>query len=117
MKTTGKYRFAEFAPKPIPDNEYTDPVWSWLQTVAPTGLHFYSGNEFAAWKRSLLVAGLSKGGLWRMVIEGENIKSAEELFTEDRVRIRKVTQSPMGKLYILTDEVNGKLIRIKNVAL
>lgn len=116
MKTTGKYRFAEFSPKPILNQKYTDPAWSWLQTVAPTGLHFYSGNEFTAWKRNLLVAGLSKGSLWRMVIDGETIKSAEELFTDDRIRIRKVTQSPMGKLYILTDELNGKLIRIRNVA-
>lgn len=116
MKTTGKYRFAEFAPKPIPENSYTEPVWSWLQTVAPTGLHFYSGNEFAAWNRNLLVGGLSKGSLWRLVIEGEAVKSAEELFTDDRLRIRKVVQSPMGKLYLLSDEVNGKLIRIRNDA-
>lgn len=116
MKTTGKYRFAEFAPNPIPGNNYTAPVWSWLQTVAPTGLHFYSGNEFAAWNRNLLVGGLSIGSVWRMVIEGETIKSAEELFTDDRLRIRKVVQSPMGKLYMLSDEVNGKLIRIKNAA-
>jgi glucose/arabinose dehydrogenase len=117
MKTTGKYRYAEFAPKPIPGNVYTEPAWSWMQTVAPTGLHFYRGNEFAAWNGNLIVGGLSKGSLWRMVIEEETIKSAEELFTNDRVRIRKVAQSPMGKLYILTDEVNGKLIRIKNGAL
>lgn len=117
MKTTGTYRFAEFAPTPIPGNTYTEPVWSWAQTVAPTGLHFYSGNEFAAWKGNLLVGGLSKGSLWRLVIEGETIKSAEELFTNDRLRIRKVAQSPGGKLYILSDEVNGKLIRVKNIAL
>lgn len=117
MKTTGKYRFAEFAPTPIPGNSYTEPVWSWLQTVAPTGLHFYTGNEFAAWTGNMLVGGLSKGSLWRLVIEGETIKSAEELFVNDRVRIRKVVQSPGGKLYILTDEVNGKLVRIKNGAL
>lgn len=117
MKTKGKYRFAEFAPKPLPNNIYTDPVWSWLQTVAPTGLHFYSGNEFAAWNRNLFIGGLSRGSLWRLVIEGETIKSAEELFANNRVRIRKVAQSPMGKLYILTDEINGKLIRIKNGAL
>src|SRR5687768_16517030 len=116
MKTTGKYRFAEFAPKPIPGNSYTEPVWSWLQTVAPTGLHFYLGNEFAAWNRNLIIGGLSKGSLWRMVVEGETIKSAEELFTDDRLRIRKVVQSPMGKLYILSDELNGKLIRVKNGA-
>ncbi len=114
MVTTGTYRFAEFKPAPIPGNRYTDPVWSWLHTVAPTGLHFYSGNEFAAWNGNLLVGGLSRGSVWRMVIEGEAIKSAEELFTDDRLRIRKVVQSPMGKIYLLTDEVNGKLIRVKN---
>lgn len=117
MKTTGKYRFSEFAPKAIPGNVYTDPVWSWLQTVAPTGLHFYQGREFAAWNRNLLVGGLSKGSLWRLTVENETIKSAEELFTDARVRIRKVVQSPMGKLFILSDEVNGKLVRIKNGAL
>lgn len=117
MKTTGKYRFAEFAPQPIAGNVYTEPVWSWMQTVAPTGLHFYSGNEFAAWNNNLLVGGLSKGSLWRLSVDGETIKSAEELFTNDRLRIRKVVQSPAGKLFILSDELNGNLIRIKNGAL
>ncbi len=117
MKTTGKYRFAEFTPKPIPGNVYTEPVWSWIQTVAPTGLHFYTGNEFESWNNNLIIPGLSKGSLWRMVIDGETVRSIEELFVDDRLRIRKVAQSPGGKLYILSDEVNGKLIRIKNTAL
>lgn len=116
VKTTGKYRFAEYAPKPTPGTNYTEPVWSWLHTVAPTGLHFYTGNEFLAWNNNLLVGGLARGSLWRLVIEGETIKSAEELFADDRLRIRKVVQSPMGKLYILSDELNGRLIRIKNAA-
>lgn len=116
MKTTGKYRYTEFAPAPIAGNSYTDPVWYWLQTVAPTGLHFYTGNEFASWNRNLLVGGLSRGSLWRIVLEGEKIKTTEELFTDDRVRIRKVVQSPGGKLYILTDEMDGKMIRVKNAA-
>lgn len=116
IKTTGKYRYAEYAPLPLSGNTYTDPAWYWLQTVAPTGLHFYAGSEFAAWNRNLLVGGLSRGSLWRMVIEGETIKRVEELFTDDRLRIRKVVQGPDGKLYILSDEMNGKLIRIKNGA-
>jgi aldose sugar dehydrogenase len=115
MKTTGKYRFAEFAPKPIDGNVYTEPVWSWLHTVAPTGLHFYAGTEFGLWNNDLLVGGLSRGSLWRIKIEGETVKSAEELLVDDRVRIRKVVQSPSGRLFILTDELNGKLIRIKNM--
>lgn len=116
IKTSGKYRFAEYVPPTLKDNVYTDPIWYWLQTVAPTGLHFYSGNEFASWNRNLLIGGLSRGSLWRMVIDGGTVKSAEELFTDDRIRIRKVAQSPMGKLYILSDDLNGKLIRIKNKA-
>ncbi len=115
MKTTGKYRFAEFAPKPIEGNVYTDPVWSWMHTVAPTGLVFYTGFDFPLWKNDLLVGGLSRGSLWRLKIEGEKVVSSEELLVNDRVRIRKVALSPSGRLFILTDEVNGKLIRIKNV--
>jgi glucose/arabinose dehydrogenase len=115
IKTTGKYRYSEYKPAAINDT-FTDPVWSWMHTVAPTGLVFYTGDEFPLWKNNLLVAGLSRGSLWRMTIDGDTITSAEELFVNDRKRLRKVAQSPMGKLYILTDEMNGMLIRIKNGA-
>ena len=30
------------------------PVWFWQQTVAPTGLTFYSGDEFPHWQGDLL---------------------------------------------------------------
>lgn len=113
IKTTGKYRYSEYVP-PVINDVFTDPVWSWMHTVAPTGLLFYTGDEFSAWKNSLLVGGLSRGSLWRMTLEGDTIKSAEELFVDDRKRLRKVVQSPGGKLYVLTDEMNGMLIRIKN---
>ncbi len=114
IKTTGKYRFEGYNPQKTKDSVYTEPVWSWAQTVAPTGLTFYTGDEFPLWKNNLLVGGLSKGSFWRLTIEDETVKSAEELFIDSRVRARKIAQSPMGKLYMLTDEKNGQLIRIKN---
>jgi aldose sugar dehydrogenase len=114
IKTTGKYRFEGYTPPMLKDSTDTAPVWFWQHTVAPTGLTFYTGEEFPTWKGSLFVAGLSKGSLWRMTIEGETVKNAEELFLDSRVRARKVVQSPIGRLYILTDEVNGQLIRIFN---
>lgn len=114
IKTTGKYRFAEYAPPTLEGNTYSEAVWCWLQTVAPTGLTFYTGDEFPSWKNNLLVAGLSQGSLWRLVVRGESVSRVEELFTNDRVRLRKVAQSPQGKLYLLTDEADGKIIRIKN---
>ncbi|RAW02149.1 PQQ-dependent sugar dehydrogenase [Pseudochryseolinea flava] len=113
LKTTGKYRYADYVP-PSTNDVLTEPVWSWLHTVAPTGLLFYTGEEFSSWKNSLLVCGLSRGSFWRLTVDGDKIKSAEELFVDDRKRLRKVVQSPDGKLYVLTDEMNGLLIRIKN---
>ena len=114
IKTTGTYRYSDYRPPELKGVTFTDPVWYWLQTVAPTGLTFYTGDEFPEWKNNLFVSGLSRGSFWRFEIEGEIVKSVEELFVDDRVRSRKVVQSPEGKLYILTDEDNGKIIRIKN---
>ncbi|MBP2834170.1 PQQ-dependent sugar dehydrogenase [Aquimarina sp. U1-2] len=112
--TTGGYRSREYVPPTIKGAIFTDPMWYWQHTVAPTGLVFYTGNEFSEWTNDLLVSGLSRGSFWRFRIENDTIKSAEELFIDDRVRSRKVVQSPGGKLYMLTDEDNGKILRIKN---
>lgn len=81
--------------------------------MAPTGLTFYTGNEFPQWKNDLFVSGLSRGSLWRVTMENNTVKAMEELFVDDRVRSRKIVQSPEGKLYLLTDEDNGKIIRIR----
>ncbi len=110
--TSGKLRSKDYTPPKIEGATFTTPVWFWPHTVAPTGLTFYTGDEFLEWKDNLIVPGLSRGSLWRFRIENDTIKSAEELFIDDRVRSRKVMQSPEGKLYMLTDEDNGKLLRI-----
>ncbi len=112
--TSGKLRSSDYTPPKIDGATFTPPTWFWHHTVAPTGLTFYTGDEFPGWKNNLIVPGLSRGSLWRFHIEVETIKSAEELFLDDRVRIRKVRQGPKGRLFILTDEDNGKLIQIKN---
>lgn len=114
-RTTGRYRTSDYIPTEIPGNRYTEPSYWWDHTVAPTGLVFYHGSEFPLWEGNLIVPGLSKGSLWRMKIEDDKVVAAEELFVNDRVRLRKAAVSPGGELYVLTDEDNGKLIRIKNL--
>lgn len=113
IKTTGGYRGLGYEPPALEDRIFTNPKWYWLHTVAPTGLTFYTGNEFPQWKDNLFISGLSRGSLWRVVVEYETVISLEELFVNDRVRARKVVQSPNGKLYILTDEPEGKMILIE----
>ncbi|MEM9858840.1 MAG: PQQ-dependent sugar dehydrogenase [Bacteroidota bacterium] len=113
-QTSGRYRSNDYQPL-VPENvEFTDPVYFWDQTVTPTGLTFYYGKEFSQWNGNILVPGLSKGSLWRMVIEDNKVTSAEKLFVDEPVRLRKAVVSPQGKLYLLTDEENGRLIRVVN---
>lgn len=113
-KTTGGYRSKDYNPPVRPGVMFTDPVYFWDQTVAPTGLTFYDGSQFQQWMGNLIVPGLSKGSLWRIIIEDDKVVGSEELFINDRVRLRKAIVSPGGELYVLTDEENGKLIRIIN---
>ncbi|WP_222982871.1 PQQ-dependent sugar dehydrogenase [Flagellimonas meishanensis] len=112
-RTTGSLRSKEYSPPKLEDVVFSPPIWFWQHTVAPTGLCFYTGDEFPQWKNNLIVPGLSRGSLWRFRIKGDTIKSVEELFLDERVRSRKVAQSPEGKLYLLTDEEDGKIVRIK----
>lgn len=116
IKTTGKYRNTEYKPPLMEGIKFTRPVHYWDETVAPTGLVFYTGKEFPTWKGDIILPGLSRGSLWRIRIENNQVIGLEELFVDDRVRLRKAALSPNGKLYILTDESDGKLIEIKNAA-
>ncbi len=113
IKTSGSYRYKGYDPPDL-DRAFKVPSWFWHKTIAPTGLTFYTGTDFPTWKNNLIVPGLSRGNLWRLVIEDQTIISVEELFINDRHRTRKAVQSPDGKLYILTDGGQGQVILIRN---
>jgi len=112
VKTSGGYRYTDYKPPLLKDRQFTTPKWTWPHTVAPTGLWFYFADEFPLWRGNLLVAGLSQGSFWRFTLSDETIIAAEELFINERIRLRNVKQAPDGKLYVLTDEANGRLLRI-----
>src|SRR5690606_23054867 len=93
---------------------YTPSAYSWGRspTVAPAGLTVYSGAAFPEWRGDLIIGGLSSGRLLRAVVEGGRIASVESLMEHRPVRIRNVKQAPDGALFILTDEADGKIIRL-----
>jgi glucose/arabinose dehydrogenase len=112
-RTSGGYRSQGYAPPSRPGVTFTDPQHVWTgRTVAPTGLTFYSGTAFPEWRGDLLVAGLRRGYLMRLDVEGEDVRGVEYLLEDAPVRLRNVKQSPDGQLYVLTDEDDGKLIRL-----
>jgi glucose/arabinose dehydrogenase len=92
---------------------YEPPVSWWVPvSVAPSGMVFYTGTVYPAWTGSLFVGSLAGQALWRLSMNGNSVAAREPLFTNLGARIRDVRQGPDGRLYLLTDASNGRLIRI-----
>jgi len=87
-----------------------DPLVVWTPCIAPSGLVFYSGPEFPHWQGDLLAGGLVLRQIRRIDFENDQIVGQTTLQFEDR--IRWVGQGPDGGIYVLTDEIDGKLLRI-----
>jgi glucose/arabinose dehydrogenase len=106
---------------PNPTLEGTkQPLVFWVPSIAVTGMTFYQGDVFTAWRRSAFVGGLRQGEVPRtghiQRIEfndrWEEIRR-EPLLRELEQRIRDVREGPDGLLYVLTAEVEGAVLRIE----
>jgi glucose/arabinose dehydrogenase len=84
------------------------PVYYWDPNIAPSGMTFYTGSAFPAWKGSLFVGGLGSTALVRLVVDGEKVVGEERLLQENKERIRDVVQGPDGNLYLLVDAPAGR---------
>lgn len=91
-----------------------DPACVWTPVLAACGLAFYTGDRFPQWQGDLFAGGLVSRQVRRVMLDGEGdgttVEANETL--PFGARIRDVRQGPDGSLYVLTDERNGKLIRI-----
>ena len=88
------------------------PRYYWDPNIAPSGMTFYTGNAFPAWKGSLFIGGLAGTALVRLTVEGDKIVGEERLLQENKERIRDVVQGPDGALYVLTDNRAGRLFKL-----
>lgn len=88
------------------------PVHQWTPVIAPSGMIFYTGDAFPEWKGDLFVGGLATTTLVRVELEGNNYVGEERLLTDLGQRIRDVAQAPDGSIYVITDEDNGKILRL-----
>jgi aldose sugar dehydrogenase len=91
---------------------YEQPVYYWDPVIAPSGMQFYTGDAFPAWRGSLFVGGLASQRLVRLVIKDNRVAGEEHLLAERGQRVRDVRQGPDGALYVVTDEADGELWRI-----
>lgn len=91
------------------------PIYHWTPSIAPSGMTFYTGNEFPDWRDNLFVGSLKFGLLLRLVIKDNQVVHEERMLDKKYGRIRDVRQGPDGTLYLLTDERNGAVLRLSNM--
>jgi len=77
-----------------------------------SGMAFYSGTRFPQWKDSLFIGALKEKNLIRLSLNGNRVEGQERLLADRGERIRDVRTGPDGWLYVLTDEANGKLLKV-----
>jgi glucose/arabinose dehydrogenase len=78
-----------------------------------SGMAFYTGHPGEPWNDSLFIGALTQKNLIRLTLQGDRIVGEERLLQDRDERIRDVRVGFDGNLYVLTDEDNGKLLKIE----
>jgi glucose/arabinose dehydrogenase len=95
------------------------PLLYWVPSIAVSGLSFYEGDVFAAWRGNALVGALMRGRVrgtghfQRITFENGRPITREPILLELRQRIRDVRPGPDGLIYVLTEENPGVLLRLE----
>jgi len=103
-------RIGEEGPKP----GFEQPLQWWVPvSIAPSGLAFVTSERYPGWKGSLLLGALRSQVLVRLTLDGRKVVAQEQLLANLRARIRDVREGPDGWIYLLTDGVEGQIIRLE----
>ncbi|MDY7229450.1 PQQ-dependent sugar dehydrogenase [Hyalangium rubrum] len=86
------------------------PLYYWDPVIGPSGMAFYSGDRFPEWRGNMLLGGLVSEGIVRLVLDGDRVASEEWIPLDARIRDVKV--GPDGAVYAITDEGDGRILRV-----
>lgn len=103
-------KIPEAVGKEAPGMEQPYHVWE----ISPglSGMAFLTAQAASKWNDSLFLGALADGSLIRLSLEGDKITGEERLLKDVGARIRDVRVGSDGKVYVLTDETDGKLLRL-----
>ena len=101
--------------------EIEDPLVFWVPAIAISGLSFYEGDKFPAWRNQAFVGAMRNGTgqfIGRVTFNGRGLPTARDhsMLADLRQRIREVKPGPDGLIYVLTDEAAGAVLRLEPVA-
>jgi len=88
------------------------PVYFWNPSIAPSGLAFYDGKAFPAWKNSVFVGAMSGRQLVRLEMKNGKVVGEEKLLTDRCKRTKDVRVGPDGLVYVITDESPSEILRL-----
>lgn len=89
------------------------PVYYWDPVIAPSGMAFYDAEAFPGWKGSILIGSLGTGSLVRLGMADGRVTSEERYEILGGQRVRDVQVGPDGLIYLVTDEDDGALVRVR----
>ncbi|MFE0499468.1 PQQ-dependent sugar dehydrogenase [Lysobacter soli] len=103
-------KIPEAVGKEAPGMEQPYHVWE----ISPglSGMAFLTAQPASKWNDSLFLGALADGSLIRLSLDGDTITGEERLLKDVGARIRDVRVGSDGKVYVLTDETDGKLLRL-----
>lgn len=90
-----------------------DPHHVWKVSPGVSGMAFYTHERFPAWNKSLFVGALAQRVLIRLSLDGDTITGEERLLEDLGWRIRDVRVGPDGAVYVVTDETQGRVLKVE----
>ena len=78
-----------------------------------SGMAFYTRQAGKPWNDSLFLGALAQRNLIRLQLEGDRVVAEERLLQDLGERIRDVRVAADGNLYLVTDEEDGKLLKLE----
>ncbi len=89
------------------------PLAHWVPiSIAPSGMAFLTSERYPGWKGNLFIGALRGQALIRITLDGNKVVAQERLLQPLNERIRDVRQGPDGYLYLLTDNADGRVLRV-----
>ncbi|MCG6118274.1 MAG: PQQ-dependent sugar dehydrogenase [Aquimonas sp.] len=85
----------------------------WEVSPGVSGMAFYDHERFQAWQGSLFVGALAQRNLIRLSLDGDRITGEERLLGELGWRIRDVRVGHDGAVYVVTDEIPGRVLKLE----
>jgi aldose sugar dehydrogenase len=107
----GRHYDGRDIPDPPTRPDLAGSVHQWTPVIGPSGMAFYTGEAFPAWRGDVLIGGLVSQGLVRVSLDGSRMTGEERIALG--ARIRDVRQGPDGFVYALTDADNGRILRLR----